>query len=83
VLVHIHDVFTPKDYPFKWVIEDVRLWNEQYLFEAFLTFNQSYKVLAAVNYLKYHYPEQLKAKCPVLAEEFEAREPGSFWLLKL
>ena len=34
VLVHIHDIFTPRDYPESWVKKDVRLWNEQYLLEA-------------------------------------------------
>jgi methyltransferase family protein len=82
VLVHVHDIFTPKDYPFEWIIDNVRLWNEQYVLEAFLTFNGSFRVLAALNYLKHHYPDQLASKCPILQQEFADREPGSFWLMK-
>ena len=37
VLVHIHDIFTPRDYPDEWLIDEVKLWNEQYLLEAFLS----------------------------------------------
>ena len=34
VIVHLHDVFTPRDYPKAWVVDRVRMWNEQYLMEA-------------------------------------------------
>ena len=44
VLVQIHDVFTPRDYPAKWVLDDRRLWNEQYVMEAFLAFNREFEV---------------------------------------
>ena len=39
VIIHIHDIFSPKDYPNEWVVEEVRFWNEQYLLEGlpFLT----------------------------------------------
>ena len=35
VIVHIHDIFSPKDYLKEWVTNEVRFWNEQYLLEAF------------------------------------------------
>jgi hypothetical protein len=82
VFVHIHDIFTPRDYLESWVIDRVLFWNEQYLVEAFLSFNSSFEVIGAVNYLKRHYPDELKAAFPVLARQFEAREPGSLWLRK-
>ncbi len=82
VLVHIHDIFTPKDYQDEWVIEEVILWNEQYLLEAFLSFNKEYRILGALNYLKHHYPDKLEAKCPILKRNLESAEPGSFWLAR-
>jgi len=45
VNVHIHDIFLPHDYPFRWVVEENRSWNEQYLVQAYLMFNQRTKVL--------------------------------------
>lgn len=82
VFVHVHDIFTPKDYLDEWVIDRVKLWNEQYLLEAFLTLNDQFRVIGALNFLKHHYPAELQAKCPVLASEFDRREPGSFWFVR-
>ncbi|HPV43795.1 MAG TPA: class I SAM-dependent methyltransferase [Spirochaetota bacterium] len=79
VIVHIHDIFTPKDYPEEWVFGDIRLWNEQYMLEAFLTTNQSWKVIAALNLLRHDYYDKLKRKCPKLTPK---REPGSFYICK-
>jgi len=28
VLIHIHDIFTPKDYLEEWICQEVRFWNE-------------------------------------------------------
>lgn len=80
VIVHIHDIFTPRDYPREWVVEEMRMWNEQYLLEAFLTNNADFEVLVAMNYLKHRHPEVLSAACPVLARDINDREPGSMWL---
>jgi Methyltransferase domain len=49
VLVHIHDIFLPNDYPESWLKRDRFFWNEQYLLEAFLAMNSSYKIEFAVN----------------------------------
>ena len=82
VLVHIHDIFTPRDYPESWVKKAVRLWNEQYLLEAFMSFNSGFEVVAALNYLMHHYYDQFAAKCPVLRHQ-QGREPGAFWIRRL
>lgn len=79
VLVHIHDIFTPKDYLDEWV--GVMFWNEQYLLEAFLTFNNKYKIIGALNYLMHNHFNELSDKCPVLKNERD-REPGSFWIMR-
>jgi hypothetical protein len=76
VYVHIHDIFTPKDYPRAWVVDDVRFWNEQYMLEALLTNTHRYEVVAALNFLKHHYPGPLSQVCPYLSAD---SEPGSFY----
>ena len=81
VLVHVHDIFTPKDYFDDLILTDVRFWNEQYLLEAFMSFNKGFRIIGALNYLKHHYFEGLSAQCPVLAQE-PKEEPCSFWLIK-
>jgi predicted O-methyltransferase YrrM len=79
VLIHVHDVFTPYDYPAGWVIQDRHMYNEQYLMEAFLCFNQSFEVVGAVNWLSHVHRDLLVEACPILMRE-PLREPGSFWL---
>jgi len=78
VFVHFHDVFTPKDYP-NWGF--THFLNEQYLVEAFLSFNSDFKVAGAVNYLKHHYFTELSSKCPILRNEPNSK-PGSFWIIR-
>ncbi len=81
VLIHIHDIFTPKDYLEEW-IQSVCFWNEQYVLEAFLSYNSEFKIIGALNFLKHHYPDELTEACPVLRQQLEFREPGSFWLTR-
>jgi len=81
VLVHIHDIYTPKDYLDEWVLGDIKLWNEQYFLEAFLSFNSEYKIIGALNYLKHNYVKELSAKCPIFANN-TSEEPCSFWMVK-
>lgn len=79
VLVQIHDIFTPRDYPHRWLITDRRIWNEQYLLEAFLAGNPHYEVVCALNWLANDHPAMLVDACPVLTEMLP-NQPGSFWM---
>lgn len=44
VLIHIHDIFFPADYPEAWILERGQTWNEQYVLQAFLMHNRAYEV---------------------------------------
>ncbi len=81
VVVHIHDIFTPLNYPKEWIVDQNRFWNEQYLLEAFLSFNDSFEILAALNYLNHSYKDQLSSVCPILAET-KKDAIGSFYIRK-
>lgn len=81
VVVHMHDIFTPRDYPEQWILNESKLWGEQYLLEAFLSFNTEFKVMASLNYLWHNHREQLLQVCPILAQE-PKREPASFWFVR-
>jgi hypothetical protein len=70
VLVHFHDIFAPLDYPEKFVKKNLCFWGEQYMLEAFLSFNRAFKVMWAGSAMQQFYPE-------VLREVFPAWE-GSF-----
>ena len=43
----MHDIFFPHDYPAEWLIERRLALNEQYLLEAFLSFNEQFQVTLA------------------------------------
>lgn len=79
VLIHFHDIFTPHDYPEKWLREDRRLWNEQYLLEAFLAYNSRFEVVCATNWLKHHHFGAFTHACPMMALNPD-HEPGAFWI---
>lgn len=84
VLVHIHDIFTPEDYPDEWVHNAI-LWNEQYLLEAFLSCNNDYRIIGATNYLLHYEYEKFIRACPItklLTEKGEQVGAGSIWLMK-
>ena len=61
VIVHVHDIFLPFDYRRDWVMDELRFWTEQYLLQAFLSFNSEFEVLMANGYLAHRYVEDLKA----------------------
>lgn len=79
VVVHIHDIFTPKNYLQSWAEHEVRLWNEQYLLEAFLTNNSAWEVVGALNYLHHHHAEKFRAVAPFTTSQ---HEPSSFYIRK-
>jgi hypothetical protein len=76
VIVQVHDIFLPFEYRRDWVLDEFRFWNEQYLLQAFLTFNPEFEVLLANYYLSEFHQEQLKAVFPDLARWVG----GSFWM---
>lgn len=76
VVVHVHDIFFPLEYPRHWVMNQLRFWNEQYLLQAFLAFNSEYEVLLCNSYLNRKHGEELRAALPA-----ESRGGGgSFWM---
>ena len=64
VIVHVHDIFFPFDYPRHWVMDELRFWSEQYLLQAFLSFNSEFEVLIANRYLAHYYLADFKRTFP-------------------
>lgn len=82
VLIHFHDIFIPGYYPTDWLKEEFRLWNEQYLLEAFLLHNDSFEIVFNFHYMMEQDKSMLYGRFPVLKNEPE-RAPGSIWLRKV
>jgi predicted O-methyltransferase YrrM len=75
VVVHIHDVFWPFDYPAQWLREG-RDWTEAYLVHAFLVGNTAWEIMFFSSWFWRHHPGLV----PVA---LAAEEPGSLWLRKV
>jgi hypothetical protein len=78
VLVHVHDVFLPADYPRKWVQDRHSFLSEQYLLQAFLAFNSRFQVLWAGSCIHLGHPERLESCFRSYRRDREW--PGSFWI---
>jgi predicted O-methyltransferase YrrM len=76
VVVHIHDIFIPVEYPKPWVLDWYRFWNEQYILQMFLSFNTTFEVLWAGQWMHINHPD-------LLAKAFSSYKagvsPASFW----
>ena len=76
VVVHLHDIFLPQEFPKRWVLEDHLFYTEQYLLQAFLTYNSEFEILFANNYMGSKHPEEMKLAFP----KSQWIGGGSFWM---
>jgi hypothetical protein len=77
VVVHVHDIFFPFEYPEGWLREG-RAWNEAYLLRAFLQNNSAYEVLLFGDYAGRHFREFLAEQMPLCLKN----TGGAFWMRK-
>jgi hypothetical protein len=77
VIVHVHDIYWPFEYPEEWIFAG-RAWNEAYLVRAFLQFNDSFEILAFNSYLALHHEDVMKQCLP----RFLPGGGSSLWLRK-
>lgn len=77
VVIHLHDIFYPFEYPKGWIYEG-RAWTENYLLRAFLQHNAAYEVMYFNHYMYLMHRGELGAALPTCL-----RNPGgSFWMRK-
>ncbi|NBD26699.1 class I SAM-dependent methyltransferase [Paenibacillus sp. T1] len=77
VIIHLHDIFYPFEYPKEWIL-DGRCWNELYILRAFLQNNSNYSIIYFQNMMEKKHSEIFKQKWP-LDISFHG---GSIWLRK-
>ena len=80
VIVHVHDIFLPAEYPKKLVMQQRRFFSEQYLLQAFLTFNCRFQVMWAGSFMHLSHPDLLERAFASYSRA--SRWPGSFWMRK-
>ncbi|MCX5512537.1 hypothetical protein C3941_04420 [Kaistia algarum] len=76
VLVHIHDMFWPFEYPRAWAVDENRSWNEAYAVRAFLTENASWRIAWFSDYLVHFERPMIEATYP----RFLRNPGGALWL---
>jgi predicted O-methyltransferase YrrM len=80
VVVHLHDVFLPGDYPQEWVMEG-RAWNELYLLQSFLVFNAGFEVVFGARWMMQHARSELERAFGALGPDEDLA--GALWLRRV
>lgn len=78
VLVHLHDVFLPYDYPRDWLTAKRFFWTEQYLLHAWLMDNPRAEVVLPTHLMHRRHGAEMRALFPSLAGA--GTPPSAFWL---
>lgn len=77
VLVHIHDIFYPWEYPMSW-LEEGRAYNETYFVRAFLQFNSAFEILYFNHYMETRHRDEIDRRLPGFFKDVGR----SLWLRK-
>ena len=75
VLVHVHDVHLPFDYPVELILSRNVYWTEQYLLRSHLTKNVTDRVLFGSRYAAHAFPDDTREAFPAL----DKVDGASFW----
>jgi len=79
VIIHIHDVLYPFEYPKEWVIDEARSWSELYFLRGWLAANNGYEIIFFNDYFMRFFSEIIDKDFPA----FFRNSGGSLWLRKL
>ncbi len=82
VVVHVHDVHLPYEYPEKYARNAAfrMLWTEGYLLQAFLSLNREYEVLLAMQFLQQEHAAAFQAAFPRYDPVRHRSVSAAFWI---
>ena len=85
VLVHVHDIPLPWDYPRAYATrQGLRIfWTESYLLQAFLAFNSAFEVMLAMSYLMTEEIVRFRSAFPHYDPAAHKSVSGSFWMRRV
>jgi len=81
VIIHSHDIYLPAEYP-KTLLNERKFFNEQYLLQAFLSFNDSFEILWAGWYMHLRHTDKLASAFNSYRRDRPWPLRGSFWFRK-
>jgi predicted O-methyltransferase YrrM len=64
VIIHIHDIFFPFEYPVEWLKQE-RSWSETYLLRSFLQFNSHFEIILFTSFLEGKYRMWFEENMPL------------------
>jgi predicted O-methyltransferase YrrM len=83
VVVHIHDVYAPGEYPVAWVMDGWG-WNELYVVRAFLAYNSAFQVEFGAQYMLKRHRDLMQEAFPGVREQRYAQSGGSsLWIRRI
>lgn len=82
VVVHVHDIGLPYEYPEVYFTNPSfrMFWTESYLLQAFLAFNSQFEVLLALNYIMADKPQEFERSFQNYDPSKHKATSGSFWM---
>lgn len=80
VIIHVHDIFLPFDYPDTWLTRHYFFWNEQYLLHGMLLFGTAFKILMPTFALAKLKRDAFSKLLP--STDNATDPPSSFWMMK-
>lgn len=81
VIIHLHDIALPLEYPQEWAITLNRSWNEQYLLRALLMYSQAFKPLFGSSYAYLQFKDAVAAALALPGGQ--SFGGSSFWMRRV
>lgn len=81
VIIQIHDIFLPAEYPKRFIFKGLH-YNEQYLLQALLANSDAFEIIWAGHYMYLNHIEAIQKAFPLYEEKIKWDEPSSVWIRK-
>jgi predicted O-methyltransferase YrrM len=81
VIVHVHDIYFPWEYPEEMVVEG-RTYNEIYFVRAFLQYNNAFEIIYNTSQMELEQPDCYTNRMPGYFKQTGQRAGQSLWLRK-
>jgi Methyltransferase domain len=81
VVIYIHDIYLPYQYPMDWILRERRFWTEQYIVQAFLAFNNSFEIVWSAGLMVAEHFEELMSCFPYW--QWRESQPSSLVLRRI
>ncbi len=85
VIVHIHDINLPYEYPQHYALSESfrQFWTEQYMLQAFLSLNSHFEVMLGMKFIMKDHLAQFRQAFPFHKKINDRVLSGSFWIKRV